>query len=250
MYQYTNPECAWDEGWADFFAVSANEGACFDFVPGDCQGNNVQSIRLEQQSFGDYWDQPGYSWVGDQVEGRIAGVLWDILDRNQEGLDSVQVSFAEIEKHFYENAYQERNLNEFYLQWRTHNSSGHNTVRTIWQNAVDYDTTPTFSPWLPTVNAFRGLPCSRALDLWAYASDGESQPSEMQYWVSSVSSPACPISVSDNRYLYVCPAPNAPEWCSARVFVGDTIKQFDQWWNVHVIDVSARVFVPLIMQGD
>lgn len=247
VYGNDGAECAWSEGWSDFFAVSANNGRCFDFVSGDCQGNISDSHNLEEQGWTDYWDQPGRSWTGDGVEGRVAGVLWDIQDDQDEGLDSIRAGFAAIEAHMYLYSSQEHSLNDFYTRWSTYNSSRHVTALTMYQNTVDYDTPPRFDPLLPTITALQGVSSGPALDLWAYAKDNESQPAEMSYGISSISHPNCGFSI-DGRYLYVAPVA-APEWCYAIISVSDGIKNFTQWWNVHVVPVRARVYVPLALNG-
>lgn len=79
--------CAFAEGWADYFPLVVNGDGCFDFeTNGPCDGGS-NSVDLEYQGWGD--GRP----IGDQVEGRVAGALYDVTDDNNEGFDDRWDSF-------------------------------------------------------------------------------------------------------------------------------------------------------------
>jgi hypothetical protein len=81
----SNPQCAWEEGWADFFPLQVNGGRCYDFrTVGDCTD---QYVDLEAPTWGD--GKP----YGDSVEGRVAGALLDMHDTAPDGLDTVSYGF-------------------------------------------------------------------------------------------------------------------------------------------------------------
>ena len=99
----SNQHCAWSEGWADYFALivnsqfSANDW-CFDYQDfGPCSQN---SHDLENQGCGDANAAMGA--VGDFVEGRIAGALWDITDGHDDGWDIHWNSFGAVWTLMYE----------------------------------------------------------------------------------------------------------------------------------------------------
>jgi len=63
MYEAFGAECAWTEGWANFWAIYV-KGSPYLF-----------GYNLENKD----WDTPDWD-DGDEVEGRVAGALWDIYD--------------------------------------------------------------------------------------------------------------------------------------------------------------------------
>lgn len=84
--------CAFAEGWADYFPLIVNGDRCFDLeTRGPCDGvMDYTSFDLEYQG---WWDgRP----IGDQVEGRVAGALYDVTDDNNEGFDDRGDSFSRV----------------------------------------------------------------------------------------------------------------------------------------------------------
>ncbi|PKO20293.1 MAG: hypothetical protein CVU38_20910, partial [Chloroflexi bacterium HGW-Chloroflexi-1] len=68
----SSPSCGWSEGWAQMWHMYVN-GDSIHHYPGD------GSDDLENQTWGTAgWDN------GDQVEGRVAGALWDLFDYDYE----------------------------------------------------------------------------------------------------------------------------------------------------------------------
>jgi hypothetical protein len=63
-------ECAWTEGWANFWAMAVKESPYLF-------GYNLETPT---------WDTSGWD-DGDEVEGRVAGALWDIYDSHDDGYD-------------------------------------------------------------------------------------------------------------------------------------------------------------------
>jgi hypothetical protein len=83
MFSQEDINCAWSEGWADYFPLTVNMDPCYDFDTGPCTGTpDVRNYNLESHGRGDQ-----YPW-GDAVEGRVAGALYDIFDSTNDGYDA------------------------------------------------------------------------------------------------------------------------------------------------------------------
>ncbi|GEM_PF-5453805 len=70
IFSKTNTSAAFGEGWADFFPLVVQKEAIYEY------GNGNQ-LGLDDPT----WNSPGWD-IGEDVEGRVAGALWDIIDRN------------------------------------------------------------------------------------------------------------------------------------------------------------------------
>ncbi|BAP54485.1 hypothetical protein THII_0188 [Thioploca ingrica] len=68
--------CAWTEGWANFLPLAVNNDPVYRWDTGTSQ-------NLETPT----WGTPGWD-NGDDVEGRVAGALWDIIDNANDGDDT------------------------------------------------------------------------------------------------------------------------------------------------------------------
>jgi hypothetical protein len=119
--------CAWVEGWANFFTIAVNNDPVYRWSSG-------ASLNLENPTWGTpIWDE------GDDVEGRVAGALWDILDANNEGDD--QYADGGI-TNLWDTIYHQ-NDSYFNLHWsawkaRGHDNSSAGPVMSIYQNTIDY----------------------------------------------------------------------------------------------------------------
>jgi hypothetical protein len=82
-----DPRLAWSEGWANFFS-SAVRGTAI-YIDSKGPGQPVTRYDIEEDSPAN--DQPGlYS------EASVHGLLWDLLDENQDNADTAQFPFASI----------------------------------------------------------------------------------------------------------------------------------------------------------
>ena len=149
-----NDQCAWREGWANFFALVVNNDPVFLWPSGS-------TLNLETPTWGtSTWDD------GDTVEGRVAAALWDMLDTTDDGSDETLGSsddFANIwDTLFHQN---DNNFSEFWAAWK---SRGHDElfpVMAIYQNTIDYRSTKpgTFNKLTPA-NGATGQAASFTLD--------------------------------------------------------------------------------------
>jgi hypothetical protein len=123
--------CAWTEGWANFLPLAVNNEPVYYWASGS-------SLNLENPTWGTSgWDE------GDDVEGRVAGALWDILDTNNEGDD--QYSDGGV-VNIWDTLYHQ-NDNNFSQYWSAWKSRGHNNtsagpVMCIFQCTIDYRNGP------------------------------------------------------------------------------------------------------------
>ena len=117
--------CAWTEGWANFLPLAVNNDPVYRWASGS-------SINLETPTWGtSNWDN------GDDVEGRVAGALWDIFDNINDGDDTYSDgSITNIwDTLYHQNDY---NFSQYWSAWqsRGHNVSG--ACMSIYQNTIDY----------------------------------------------------------------------------------------------------------------
>ena len=75
IQQTSHVNCAWTEGWANFITIATNNDPVYRWASGS-------SLNLETPT----WPTSGWD-DGDDVEGRVAGALWDMLDSVNEGDD-------------------------------------------------------------------------------------------------------------------------------------------------------------------
>jgi len=110
---------AWVEGWADFFPLAVQNDP-------DLTGWNLETPH--ECSPG--WDD------GDEVEGRVAGALWDIYDSTNDGYDT----FSDGLTHIW-NLISTQTDNTFKEFWDAWNASGYPkqpALMAIFQNTIDY----------------------------------------------------------------------------------------------------------------
>lgn len=84
MYGTTEPGCAWNEGWAHFLSLVVNNSSIFDYGP------SLGSVTYDIE------DTTLFEGNGDAVEGRVAGALWDLYDKADDGLDTRDYAFSDI----------------------------------------------------------------------------------------------------------------------------------------------------------
>jgi len=194
--------CAWDEGWAHFWALWCTNDPVRHFPGGS-------GVDLEVPTWGTPdWDN------GDQVEGRVSGALWDIYDSTNDGYDTWTDSWPDIWDVMW-------NVNcdnfvQFWNQWKARGHWKHGAVKCIYQNTIDYNTWPSFSG-LPDVTTNEDTPVNNAVDLWLYASDAESADSELTYTIIGNTNPSCGATIDAWDYLDVSPSPNW--WGSSTVTI-------------------------------
>jgi hypothetical protein len=119
----SGPACAWTEGFADWFAAEVVNDPDIQ-IPG---GGNIDTATWGTQG----WDN------GDQVEGRVAGSLWDLLDSGAEGTDNYQDTLANVWSTFLDH----RSTN-FAQWWAQRGQDGRDVsdaaLGALFQNTIDY----------------------------------------------------------------------------------------------------------------
>ncbi len=123
----SNTTCAWKEGWANGLVAIVTNDPVLHYYSGGTD-------NIETPTWGTTdWDE------GDDVEGRIVGVLWDLVDSNNEGTDKTSNLFPDLWDTFYHQ--DDNTLNNFWSAWQTrHSGSKDNVLLSIYQNSIDYRT--------------------------------------------------------------------------------------------------------------
>ncbi len=119
--------CAWTEGWANFITLAANNDPVYRWASGG-------SLNLETPT----WTSSGWD-DGDDVEGRVAGALWDILDSVNEGDDQYSAGdLADIWDAIYHQT--DSNFSEYWAAWKSrgHPNTSAGPVMSLYQNTIDY----------------------------------------------------------------------------------------------------------------
>jgi len=121
--------CAWREGWAEFFPLAVQSYDRWDDAVWEWGTGGQQPLETPT------WDTPGWD-DGDEVEGRVAGALWDIYDDVPDGDDQYHGGFNDIW-----DTISNQNDDSFADFWDAWQSRGHNqdnAVHSIFQNTIHY----------------------------------------------------------------------------------------------------------------
>jgi hypothetical protein len=131
--------CAWSEGWADFLPLAVNGDPCYDYTLTSCSGTKDKSY-FDLEAHNRFDKQQPYPFdLGDDVEGRVAGGLYDLYDSNNEGFDRISAGFYPIALF----ALGSTKITTFYDFWSNHwefNSSQDPFLSgvTLWWNSINY----------------------------------------------------------------------------------------------------------------
>jgi len=136
----SNSTTAWAEGWANFFPLVVFDDPVFTWS----NGTHYRDINLETP----HWCSEGWD-DGDEVEGRVAGALWDTFDSDDDGYDVLDDGFHRIW-----NTTRDQNPDTFKEFWDAWNTTYYthpkgpsspydlqdwnHTLRAIFQNSIDY----------------------------------------------------------------------------------------------------------------
>lgn len=124
--------CAWVEGWAEYLPMAVNNDPYYRW-------DNGASLNLENPT----WGTSGWN-NGDDVEGRVAGALWDMWDSNNEGDDQYTESAGVI--NIWDTIYHQNDntFNQYWSAWlaRGHNNSSAGPIMALYQNTISYRTGP------------------------------------------------------------------------------------------------------------
>jgi hypothetical protein len=246
VFSQESLECAWSEGWADFLPLVVNRDQCFDLGIGPCTGiPDRDHYNLEAHSRND--DQrvfPG----GDEVEGRVAGGLYDLFDAQNEGYDSATFGFAPIVSIVFQGL-RETTFRDFWESWKASSQDKHHPVRALFQNTIDYNTPPRFEPPLPDRTLLQGFSWRHAIDLWNYAVDAESTDAELDFQIAAVSDPRCQVSLEEDRWVNLAAVAGWLGSCRVTIRVSDSLKTAEDDFQMNVVPVRARVFLPLALKN-
>lgn len=127
--------CAWTEGWANFFAMAVNDDPIIHWPSGSWMNLEIPT-----------WGTQGWE-NGDGVEGRVTGTLWDILDSANDGYDTyTDGDIANIWDTLYHQPDNSNSFVEYASAWvsRSHNQIGAGLA--AYQNTIDFVSTAPAAP--------------------------------------------------------------------------------------------------------
>jgi hypothetical protein len=135
MFTSINTNCAWSEGWADFFPMAVNSDHCYNqSAINPCTGIADQDYYdLEEHS---KLDDPKFPF-GDTVEGRVAAALYDLYDLNNEGYDRQTNFFFPISQIALGSS-QVETLQDFWNDWISSGRDQSRSGLTFWWNTINY----------------------------------------------------------------------------------------------------------------
>jgi hypothetical protein len=220
----SNSACAWTEGWADFWPLAVNNDPFFQWHDGTWE-------YLE-----DPFQLPPFQ-DGDQVEGRVAGALWDLIDTPNDGYDTYDGDFNDVWEVF---TTQPCDITaDFVTVWENlygpRTTRTHEGVRCLYQNTINYNAAPAFGG-LPDVTLNMNGSRDNAIDLWAYTIDEESSNDRLSYAFSPVPVIWCGVSIDGGRYVDVFPRANWAGSCAVGIAASDTLAATQDSFQVTVVD--------------
>jgi hypothetical protein len=123
----SNNVTAWVEGWANFFPLVVFNDPVLE--------DPWSSTNLETP----HWCSPNWD-DGDEVEGRVAGALWDIFDPQNDNAPWYYDSFSDGFTRIW-NIMETTPCDTFHEFWQAWNTSGYPkqpALMAIFQNSIDY----------------------------------------------------------------------------------------------------------------
>jgi hypothetical protein len=136
MFTSINTNCAWSEGWADFFPMVVNGDHCYNIMAvNPCAGLvDINYYNLEDHN---RTDNPNNFSFGDTVEGRVAATLYDLYDFNHEGYDREGASFFPISQIALGSS-QVTTFQNFWNDWISTGQDQFLSGLTLWWNTINY----------------------------------------------------------------------------------------------------------------
>lgn len=179
LFGRSSPELAWIEGWATAWMMWVTDDPVFDFPGGG-------TVNMETPTWGDGRDE------GYDVEGRVAGALWDIADSADDGYDTYTGGWLNIWEIMYDHNCD--TFWQFWQQWMAHAFNKHGPVKCLYQNTINWNTPPVFGG-LPDITVAEDVFLANAMDLDDYASDQESLDHQLIFGIVNVSTPSLQIGI-------------------------------------------------------
>ena len=134
MEKKSNSTTAWAEGWANFFPLVVFDYPVFHY---GINATHYIPINLEEPTW--CWSDQGWD-DGDEVEGRVAGALWDIFDSQNDNAPWYYDSFSDGFQRIW-NIMDTNSCDTFHEFWQAWNTSGYPkqpALLAIFQNTIDY----------------------------------------------------------------------------------------------------------------
>lgn len=223
-----DPVCAWAEGWAIGFAMA---------VLGD-PGYRTALLHLDLE----VPDATTPGWAsGDTVPGRVAGAVWDLFDTTRDGYDIFPAAgdaaerFAPLWESYQRGA--PTTTAAFWQAWLDGGYDACDGVRSLFQNTIDYNHAPDVSP-LPDITVEEDTVREHEVDLWLFAQDAECPDERLTFSIANEIPPEFGLSIADNRYINVAPAPDWFGSVEVEIHVSDGLETTKRFFTLTVGGVN------------
>ncbi|MCX5753158.1 MAG: T9SS type A sorting domain-containing protein [Candidatus Krumholzibacteria bacterium] len=193
-YKVSGSNCAWNEGWANFYPLAVIGDQTFDFPGGG-------SVDLEKPTWRNGWDN------GDKVIYRVTGALLDLMDSNSDGYDQYCYGFSPIWRVV--QSFHPETFGWFWVFWIAQGYDRCGGVQCFYQNTIDRNTKPIIA-WgtQPNLQLCESGRLDNALDLWQYTVDLQCDDDKLRYYVHENSDTNCAVAIDRNRYVDIQPKAN------------------------------------------
>jgi len=220
--------CAWVEGWAIGFSMAVLDN------PG--YRTPLMSLDLEAPDA----TTPGWA-SGDAVPGRVAGAVWDLYDTITDGYDIFPSGgdpaerFAPLWESYQRGA--PTTTAAFWQAWLDGGYDACDGVRSLFQNTIDYNHAPDVSP-LPDITVEEDTVREHEVDLWLFTQDAECPDERLTFTIANEIPPEFGLSIADNRYINVAPAPNWFGSVEVELHVSDGLETTKRFFTLTVGGVN------------
>jgi hypothetical protein len=229
--------CAWTEGWAEFFPLAVNGDPCLDESPGSCLPG-MPNLETHNRNDGEH--------IGDTVEARVAGALYDLYDSNNDGQDTLSLGFRPLWDIIRTDP-AEKSFADFWTRWKESGQSAHLALPILYQNGIDYNSPPQLS--LPDLTILSNPEELRIFDLWTYAADTDTPDSLLALQLTAGNNFNCHFRIDQNRYLNLKIPAGWTGTCQAQIKAGDGIVEITDATTLRIVPVKFRFYLPLIKKN-
>ncbi len=241
IYTEETRECAYTEGWATFFALVADpfqdQYVTFPSVQYDMENHNAPNPP-----------------TGDTVEGWVASAMYDLWDSNPDGYDQADFSFDDIwdvmkttDPNSFEGFFRYWNEWKTYYVYDISGAHSHYGVQAIYQNTIDYNTSPVISlPGYPILRTPDLFPLNNILDLHDSTADSESGDSLLIWQITFLDSFCSPTNI-DGQYvdIEILYPPAETRYCHVVIEVSDGIEATTGAFDVTIFVPTDFLYMPI-----
>lgn len=208
--------CGWTEGWADFWSIAVLNDPVYRWA---CvKPCTPASLNLETPTRG----TAGWA-TGEQVEGRVAGALWDLIDSANDGYDRTDPGTSPLWA-IWDLLYtrQDTDFPAFWASWKEKGYDNVHALATLYQNTIDYNHPFTFAA-LPNRAYYTDQTDPDVYYSPAYVVDPDVPATALSYTLSSLAGPCPGVTLGSDLYVALTPAPGCYGTYEITVTVSDGV---------------------------